>query len=124
MITKLSGKKLSNQARIINSLSNYIVVCKIQTNIGSVIIATAYIPPRRPIILWADFDILKTHNDPVYVLGDFNGNHRQLGNRQTNDSGEKLAELMEMDVWNRLSQDFEIFQNHQGSGTPEKVIGY
>ena len=49
-----------------------------------------YIPPRRPIIPRTDFDMLKTHTCPVYVLGDFNGNKRQLGDRQTNVSGEKL----------------------------------
>ena len=44
-----------------------------------------YIPPRRPIIPRADFDILKTLVD---VLGNFNGNHRKLGDRQ-------LIELLE-----------------------------
>ena len=83
--------------RIINNLSNNTVACKIQTGIGPLLIATMYIPPKRPIISRADFDILKTHNCPIYVLGDFYGNHRQLGNRKTNDLGEKLAELMEMD---------------------------
>ena len=97
------------------------MACKIQTNIGLVIIATAYIPPRRPIIQRADFDILKIHNCPVYVLGDFNG---QLGDRQTNDAGEKLAELMEIDGWNHLGPDFKTFHNHQGNGTPDKVMGY
>ena len=84
------------------------------------IIATAYILPRRPIISRADFGILKTHNCPVYVLGNFNGNHRQLRDRQTNDAGEQLAELMELDGWNHLGP----FHNHQGSGTLYKVMGY
>ena len=74
--------------RIINNLSNNTLACKIQTNIGSVIIATAYIPTRRPIISRADFDILKIHNCPVYVLGYFSGNHRQWGDRRANDAGE------------------------------------
>ena len=42
-------------------------------------IIETYISPRRPIIPTADFDILKTHKCPVCVLGDFNGNYRQLG---------------------------------------------
>ena len=54
-------------------------------------IAIIYIPPR------ADFDKLKTHNYPVYVFGDLNTYHRLLGNRQTNDSGEQYAELLEID---------------------------
>ena len=53
------------------------------------------------------------------MLGDFNGNHRQLGDRQTNDAGEQLAELMEVDGWNHLGPDFKTFHNHQGSGTPD-----
>ena len=100
------------------------MACKIQTNIGPVIIATAYIPPRRPIIPRANFDELKTYNWPVFVLGDFNANHRQLGDRQTNDVGEQLAQLMEIDGWNHMGPDFKEFHNHQGSGTPDKVMGY
>ena len=100
------------------------MACKIQTSIGPVIITTAYISPSRQIIPRTDFDILKTHNCPVYVLGDYNGNHRQLGDRQTNDAGEQLAELMEMDRWNHLGPYFKIFHNHQGSGTPDKVMEY
>ena len=100
-------KNLSNQARggaalaikrsfkhrTINNLSNKTVACKIHTNIGPVIIATAYIPPRRLIIVRSDLDILKTHNCSVYALGDFNGKHRKLGHIQTYDSGEQLLEL-------------------------------
>ena len=83
-----------------------------------------YIPPRRPIIPKADFDILRTHKCPFYVLGDFNGNHRQLEDRQTNNAGEKLAELMEMYGWNHIGPHFNTFHNLQGSGNPEKVMAY
>ena len=110
--------------RIINNLSNNTVACKIQTKIGTLIIGKAYIPPRRPIVPRADFDILKTHNCPVYVLGDFNGNHRQLGDRQTNDAGEQLAELMKIGGLNYMGPDFKTFHNHQGSRTSNKVMGY
>ena len=58
------------------------------------------------------------------MLGDFYGNCRQLGERQTNNSGEQLVELMEIDGWNHLSLDFKTFHNHQGSGTPDKVMEY
>ena len=43
-----------------------------------------------------------------------------IGGRQTNDSGEQLVELMEIDGWNHLGQDFKTFHDHQGSGTPDK----
>ena len=49
-----------------------------------------YIPPRRQIIPKADFNMLKTHNCAVYVLGDYNGNHRLLDDKQNNDPGEQL----------------------------------
>ena len=56
-----------------------------------------YIPASRPIIPRLDFDMLKTHNCPVYVLGDYNESHRLLGDRQNNDPGEQLIEVMEID---------------------------
>ena len=58
------------------------------------------------------------------MLGDFNGNHRQLGDRQTNDAGEQLAELMKIGGLNYMGPDFKTFHNHQGSGTLDKVMGY
>ena len=73
--------------RIINNLSNNTVAYKIQTGIGPIIITTMYIPPRRPIIPSTDFNILKTHNCPVYVLGNYNGNHRLLGSDKTMTKG-------------------------------------
>ena len=68
-----------------------------------------YIPPRNAIIPRADSDMLKTHNCPVYVLGDYNGNNRLLGDRQNNDPGKQLIELMEIDGWNQLGPDFKTF---------------
>ena len=61
---------------------------------------------------------------PVYVPGDYNGNHRLLGDRQNNDPGEQLIELIEIDGWNHLGPDFKAFHNQQVSGTPDKVMGY
>ena len=55
-----------------------------------------YIPASRPIIPRLDFDMLKTHNCPVYVFGDYNRKHRLLGDRQNNDPDEQLIELMEI----------------------------
>ena len=68
--------------------------------------------------------MLETHNCPVYVLVDYNGNHRLLGDRQNNDSGEQLIELMEIDGWNHLGPDFKTFHNQLESGTPDKVMEY
>ena len=79
---KTEWKNLNNQARdgaaiaikskikhrIINNLSNNTVACKIHTNMGPVIITTAYIPPRRPIIPRADFDKLITALSMCWVI--------------------------------------------------------
>ena len=70
-----------------------------------------YIPPRRPIILRKDFDMLKTHNCPVYLLGEYNGNHRLLGDRQNIHPGKQLIGLMEIDGSKHPGPDFEIFHN-------------
>ena len=83
-----------------------------------------YIPASRPIIPRLDFDMLKTHNCPVYVLGDYNESHRLLGDRQNNVQGEQLIKLMKIDWWNHLCPDFKTFHNQQGSETPDKVMGY
>ena len=71
-----------------NNLSKNIVAYKIQSELGPIIIATVYIPQRRPIIPRADFDFLKTHNCLVYVLEDVNGNLRQSSDRQNNNTGD------------------------------------
>ena len=60
---------------------------------------------------------------PVYVPGDYNGNHRLLGDWQNIDPGEKLIEFIEIDGWNHLGLDFKTFHNQQRRGTPYKVMG-
>ena len=101
-VNKKRIKNISNQAKdgeviaikkninhkIINNLSNNTVAFKTQTGIWPIIIATVYIPQRRPIIPRADFDFLKTHNCLVYVLEDVNGNLRQSSDRQNNNTGD------------------------------------
>ena len=44
---------------IINNLFSNTVACKVQNILGPVIIATAYIPLKRPIISRTDFDKIK-----------------------------------------------------------------
>ena len=55
----------------------------------------------------------RTIYDSYIPRANFNGNHRQLSDRQNQDSDEQLIKLMNR--WNHLGIDFKTFHSHQES---------
>ena len=67
-----------------------VLAVEIQTTLGPIIIATAYLPPRRLYVPFPDFYRLLNNNIATYILGDFNGRHRYFGNNSENTVGKSL----------------------------------
>ena len=49
-----------------------VIAVEIQTNLGPIIIATTYLPPRRSYLPFTDMYRLLNNNVPTYIIGDFN----------------------------------------------------
>ena len=63
---------------------------EIETSLGPIIIATTYLPPRRPFLQYTDSHKLLRNSITTYILGDFNGRHTTFGNRENNTVGKKF----------------------------------
>ena len=54
--------------KVINNFISECLAIKMQTNSGEIIIATIYLPPRRPYLPMQDVLNLLNYNIPVYIL--------------------------------------------------------
>ncbi len=60
-----------------------VLAVEIQTHLGSIIISTMYLPPRKPFLPFADMHRPLINIIQTYII-DFNGRHRHLGNGTNN----------------------------------------
>ncbi len=67
---------------------------EIETSLGSIRIVTTYLPPKRPFLPYTDMHRLLSNSISTYILGDFNGRHTLLGNRDNNTVGKSLVNLI------------------------------
>ena len=72
---------------------------KLITTLGTIIIATAYIACRDPLITTREIYKLLSHNLPTIIMGDFNAHHPMFGNSPTSrphgdPKGKTLASLV------------------------------
>ena len=86
--------KQSINHRINDNYHSDLLSVQIITNLGTVEIATNYIPPRVGYLNYADFHKLLSQNHPVYFLGDLNARNRFLGHNNTNRVGQQLETLV------------------------------
>lgn len=81
--------------KILDDFEEEFLDVEIETIRGPRIIATGYLPPRRPYLPYPDFLRLIRLQKPVYIMANLNARHRTLCN-STNDNvvGNSLAHLM------------------------------
>ncbi len=82
---------------------------EIETSLGPIIVATTYLPPRRPFLPYNDMHRLLSNNVPTYILGDFNGRHTTFGNRDNNSVGKSLLNLINQGKLIYLGPHFPTF---------------
>jgi len=78
----------------INNFHSDLLAVEINTQ-GPIILATLYLPPRRPCIPEPDILQLLRHNKPIYIMGDFNAHHPLFGYNDTNNVGRGFASYMQ-----------------------------
>ena len=84
--------------QIIDDFESDILAIKIETDIGPIIIATIYLPPRRNYIPIGGIRALLQRNTPVYLIGDFNANHQLRGYTYRNGRGDIIADLVRRNI--------------------------
>ena len=106
----------------IDNLTDDILAIKIQTQQGPLIIATIYLPPRRPFLPLPGLNNLLRHNIPIYIIGDFNARHRTFGYTTHNTVGNALVQLINRRRLTHLGPDFPTYIRANLSSTPDIVL--
>lgn len=108
--------------KIIDDFNQEVMAIKITTTIGEIIVATTYLPPRRPYLPIDDFIRLTNYNNPTYIIGDFNARHRSLGHNNNNNVGNSLYNFMNYGKLINLGPNFKTFIGHGNMTTPDRVF--
>ena len=95
---------------------------EIETSLGPIIVATTYLPPRRPFLPYTDMHRLLSNSVPTYILGDFNGRHTTFGNRDCNTVGKSLINLINQGKMIHLGPHFSTFFSHNALTSPDKIF--
>lgn len=114
------GIKSHIKHKLINVDHDDFMALKIDTNIGPVIIATTYLPPRREEIPLQHIMSLIRRPIPVYVAGDFNAHHNFLGYNYRNPRGRMLHQLILQGHLQYLGPNFKTLAN--GTGKPDLIF--
>jgi len=95
---------------------------EINTPHGPIIIATIYLPPRRPYIPDQDIFQLLRHRKPTYILGDWNAQHPTFGYNQTNAVGRGLVSRILEGTLIHIGPHFPTFINNRSATTPDIAL--
>ena len=100
---------------------------KIPTTLGSVIVCTAYIPPRLNTIPKLAIQKLLTYNLPFIIIADFNSHHPLFNNTtpshpQGDRRGKEFYDLIQSRNLNYLGPHFPTFVTGRRRGTPDIIL--
>ena len=109
---------------IIDGFNAEFLAVKIQTRTGPIVIATCYLPPRRPYLPYPDVYRVINRQEPVYVIGDFNGNHPAFGYQTDNNVGRALVNMMDQGRLHHLGPNFTTWASFNGrlSSRPDQIF--
>ena len=97
------------------------VAVRVLTTNGPIIIATAYIPPRRT-VHFPDFHKLFNRREPVYFLGDCNAQHQHFGYSRSDLRGQQIFQLIERKNIQYLGPPFSTRMDHRSVTSPDIVL--
>ncbi|XP_063613809.1 uncharacterized protein LOC134787049 [Penaeus indicus] len=108
--------------KIYNNFNSELIAVEINTPHGPIIIATVYLPPRRPYIPDQDIFQLLRHRKPTYILGDWNAQHPTFGYNHTNAVGRGLVSRILDGTLTHIGPHFPTFINNRTATTPDIVL--
>ncbi len=114
--------KYNIRHKLIDDFDTDFLAVEIDTSLGPVVIATTYLPPRRPFLPFTDMHRLLSNNIPTYLLGDLNARHTAFCNRDNNTVGKSLINLINQGKLIHLGPHFPTYFTHNSSTNPDKIF--
>ena len=108
--------------KLIDDFDTDFLAVELDTSLGPIILATTYLPPRRPFLPYTDMLRLLSNNIPTYILGDFNGRHTAFGNRDNNTVGKSLINLINQVKLIHIGPHFPTYFTHNSATNPDKIF--
>ena len=109
-------------AQLLDDFSEDVLAIQIQTTRGHIIVATTYVPPRRPVLPEEDILKIMRKNIPCYILADFNATHAALGHPSTNALGRRISRLIDNDLVSFLGPEFPTRFSVNSTGKPDILL--
>ena len=116
------GVRKSLVYRIREDYESDLLSIEIETSLGPIIIATAYIPPRVGFLQYPDYYRLFSFSKPVYFIGDLNARDRTLGHNNSNTVGKALGNLIRNGHARKIGPNFPTFITNRSSTTPDIIL--
>lgn len=111
--------KSNIQHKLIDNLISDVIERQVNTTIGTISIATTYLPPYLP---FSDIHKLIHNSNPTYIIGDLNAEHTVLGNTRNNAVGKGLATFLQEGKALHLDPHFLIHFQRNSNSTPDIVL--
>ncbi len=108
--------------KLLDDFDTDFLAIEIHTTQGPIVLATTYLPPRRPYLPFPDIYKLVNNNIPTLILGDFNCTHTQFGNHTNNTVGKSIVNLINQGKLIHLGPHFPTFLCHNAATSPDKVF--
>lgn len=108
--------------RVREDFESDLLSIEIETSLGPIIIATAYIPPRVGYLHYPDYFRLFNNRKPVYFIGDLNARDYVLGNGNSNKTGKLLGNLIRNGHTKHIGPNFPTFINNRSCTSPDIIL--
>ena len=105
----------------IEGFDSDLVAVRVYTSHGPIVVATAYIPPRRNLD-FGDFHRLFGLPDPIYLLGDLNAIHYTFGYAHCNNLGLQVNSFFERKELQHLGPHFKTRYTGKTATSPDIVL--
>ena len=114
--------KRNMQHQISDDFEDDLLVVKLETKKGPVIMATAYRPPSWQNTPVKDLLRLFKRGDPVYLIAGLNVAHSFIGHSSNNDTGKIINNMIRKNVINYMGPDFNTRVGVNGISKPNIIL--
>lgn len=112
--------RYSIKHKLIDNFIDDTLAIQVDTEIGPIIIATAYIPPRRNYLPIQDISSILRRPIPAYILGDLNLKHMIFSHNDNNIRGTAMANIINQGRAVFLGPNFPTLKI--GRGKPDMIF--